>query len=120
LLRITSTSAATTTPNIIGFFIYIAPYLPIAYFTPPHRLQKFLYVSITMTVVCFAGMLGWIIHANGGKVDMLSTTINITASDRAFRIVQCASTISGSWVGVAKRISDWTRFAKKKTHHTSE
>ncbi|RDI78790.1 hypothetical protein Vi05172_g11150 [Venturia inaequalis] len=107
-------SSATTTKNIIGFFIYIAIYLPIAYFTPPHKLQKFLYLSIFMTAVCFAGLLGWIIHANGGHVNMLSSNITLTASDRAFRIVQCASTISGSWSGAAERFSDWTRFAKKK------
>lgn len=45
---------------------------------------------------------------------MLSTTITLTASDRAFRIIQCASTISGSWAGAAERFSDWTRFGKTK------
>lgn len=45
---------------------------------------------------------------------MLSSPITLTASDRAFRIIQCASTISGSWSGAAERFSDWTRLAKKK------
>lgn len=64
------------------------------------------------------GILGWAIAANGGSPgDLVAPTIRLSASNRGFRIVQCISTVCGTYAGAGDRFSDWTRFAKKKNSH---
>lgn len=67
-----------------------------------------------MICACFIGLLAWALHANGGTGSLIAPVIAITKTQKAFRIVQCMSTISGSWGGAGERYSDWSRFEKHK------
>lgn len=107
-------SAAITTQNLIGFLCFIAIYIPmicesfkyvfpmipltpIAGFVPPHQIRKGLYPSFIMICACFIGLLAWSLHANGGTGNLVSPAIVITRTQKAFRMVQCISSVGGSW-----------------------
>ncbi|RDW77351.1 hypothetical protein BP6252_05404 [Coleophoma cylindrospora] len=107
-------SAGITTQDLIGFVIYTIIYLPILYFVPPHQIRKCLYPSFIIVSATFLGILGWAVQTNGGTGNLIAPQVTITGSQRAFRIVQCMSSIGGTWGGAAERISDWTRFEKKR------
>jgi NCS1 family nucleobase:cation symporter-1 len=108
-------SAAITTKNLIGMIVYTAIFLIILWFTPPHKLKRWLYPSALIVSAAFVGIIAWAVHTNGGSPgDLVSGTLAISSSQRAFRIIQCISSISGSYGGAADRISDWTRFEKKR------
>lgn len=65
------------------------------------------------------GILGWAIHENHGSVgDLVHSKIELSPSTKAFRMVQCIVSITGSWSGAAERLSDWSRFAKTKNSPT--
>ncbi|KUJ15047.1 uncharacterized protein LY89DRAFT_566485, partial [Mollisia scopiformis] len=107
-------NAAITTQNLIGFICFIAVYIPILWFVPLHQIRKGLYPSFIMICACFIGLLAWALHANGGTGSLISSPIVLTKTQKAFRIVQCLSTVSGSWGGAGERYSDWSRFERRK------
>lgn len=107
-------SAAITTQDLIGFLLYIAVYVPILYVIKPHQLRLGLYPTFICTCTAFTGILIWALVSAGGTGDLISSTIDLTASQQAFRFIQCVSSISGTWGGSADRYSDWSRFEKKR------
>jgi NCS1 family nucleobase:cation symporter-1 len=107
-------SAGITTQDLIGLIVYTVIYLPILWFVPPHQIRKCLYPSFIMITATFIGIVAWIVHENGGTGSFVSSPIVLSKSQRAFRMVQCISSVSGTWGGAAERISDWTRFEKKR------
>lgn len=66
-----------------------------------------------MICACFIGLLAWSTHSYGVG-SLVSSPIILTKSQRAFRIVQCMSSVGGSWGGAGERFSDWSRFEKKR------
>ena len=107
-------SAGITTQDLIGLIIYTVIYLPILWFVPPHQIRKCLYPSFIFITATFIGILAWIVHENGGTGSFISSPIILSKSQRAFRMVQCISSVGGTWGGAAERISDWTRFEKRR------
>lgn len=79
-----------------------------------HRLRKFLYPSVIVTTVTFLGMLGWVIHQNGGTGPLIASKVQLTSTNRAFLFIQCVSSTAASWGASGDRFSDWTRFSKFK------
>lgn len=109
-------SAAITTQDLIGFILYTVLFMPIVYFIKPRVLRFALYPSFFITMAVFLGVLIWGIHINGGTgpASVLAPAMQLTRSQRAFRFIQCASSVSGTWGSCADRYSDWSRFEKKK------
>jgi hypothetical protein len=112
-------SAYITTQNLIGFLLYNLIFLTIILTVPPHKIRKCLYPAFIVISVTFIGILAWAISSAGGTGDLISSPVQISTSQRAFRMVQCISSIGGSWGGAADRISDWTRFERKRHASTS-
>jgi NCS1 family nucleobase:cation symporter-1 len=107
-------SAAITTQDLIGFLIYVVVYAPILYVIKPHQLRLGLYPTFITTCVTFTGILIWALVSNGGTGDLIGSTLDLTTSQKAFRFMQCLSSISGTWGGSGDRYSDWSRFEKKR------
>jgi NCS1 family nucleobase:cation symporter-1 len=84
---------------------------------PIFKLRKFLYPAVIITAATFLGMLGWVIHQNGGTGPLIASNIKLTSSQRAFLFVQCISSTASSWGATGDRFSDWTRFSR--TRHAS-
>lgn len=102
-------SAAITTPDLIGFLVYMAVFAPIV-MVPPHKLGRLLLPVFCVTCVAFAGLLGWAMHANGGPGNLVSSAIAITPLARRYAMVQGICQVAGSYTGGSVRLSDWTRF----------
>jgi NCS1 family nucleobase:cation symporter-1 len=118
LLIVILFSAAITTRDLIGFFIYFACYLPVVFLVPMHKLRRYLYPCCIMTAITFFGILGWTIKKNGGTGPIVSSTVHLTGRQRAFTWLQCASSTAAVWGGSGDRLSDWTRFGKSKHSST--
>lgn len=110
-------SAAITTQNLIGFLVFMAVYVPSFCFIKPHNLRWGLYPAYIAVFSTFTGILIWALVSNGGTGSLISSSIPITKSEKAFRFIQCVSSISGNWGASSDRYSDYTRFEKKR--HTS-
>ncbi len=104
-------SAAITTPYLIGFIIYMVVSTPVV-LVPPHKLGRLLLPVFCCTCVCFAGLLGWALHANGGPGNLVSPSISITPLAGRYAFVQGISQVAGAYTGGSVRLSDWTRFTK--------
>jgi NCS1 family nucleobase:cation symporter-1 len=64
------------------------------------------------------GIMAYAVSVNGGSAgNLVSPAVAISSSNRAFRFIQCISTVVGTYGGAADRFADWTRFAKKKDSH---
>jgi nucleobase:cation symporter-1, NCS1 family len=107
-------SAAITTKDLIGFLVFSAIYTPVLWIIKPHQLRLGLYPAFIMTFGTFVGIMAWALVANGGPGELLAPVIPITTSQKAFRFIQCVSSISGTWGGSGDRYSDYTRFEKKR------
>jgi NCS1 family nucleobase:cation symporter-1 len=59
-------------------------------------------------------MLGWIIKSNHGTGPLLAPIIPLTKSARALLFFQCISSVASSWSAISDRISDWTRYSRKR------
>lgn len=70
------------------------------------------------TVATVFGIMAWAVNKNGGSPgNLITPTIALSTSDRAFRFIQCISSVCGTYTGPADRFADWTRFAKRKNSH---
>ncbi|CAK7232467.1 hypothetical protein SBRCBS47491_008281 [Sporothrix bragantina] len=104
-------SAGITTQYLIGFLVYMAVSTPVV-MVPPHKLGRLLLPVFGVTCVCFAGLLGWALHANGGPGNLVSPSIDITPLAGRYAFVQGISQVAGAYTGGSVRLSDWTRFTK--------
>ncbi|RDW83488.1 hypothetical protein BP5796_04979 [Coleophoma crateriformis] len=102
-------SAGITTPNLIGFLVFMAIFAPIVA-VPPHKLGKLLLPVFACTCVTFAGVLGWALHANGGPGNLVAPAIAITPLANRYAFVSGISQVAGAYTGGSVRLSDWTRF----------
>lgn len=106
--------AAITTKELIGFLIYTAMLIPVLLWVPAHQLRKCLYPSFVAILATLVGITAWACVKNGGTGSLISSSVSITSGQRAFRMVQCMSSVGGTWGAAAERISDWTRFERKR------
>lgn len=80
-----------------------------------YKLKGFLYPSCIITGATFLGVLGWIVHANGGTTGpLVSSPVAVSGMSKAFSFLQCVSSTAAVWGGSGDRLSDWSRFSKNK------
>lgn len=103
-----------TTPQLIGFVLFICLYFPIIYFVPPHQVQKFLEVNLVISSATLLGIMGWAVSANGGPGDLVSPAITVPKSQVGFLMVQGITSVAGTYTGGSDRVSDWTRYARSR------
>jgi NCS1 family nucleobase:cation symporter-1 len=108
-------SAGITTPGLIGFILFIILYFPIIYFVPAWKVQKLLEVQVVVATVTLLGIMGWAVHANGGSPgDLVSPSIKLTKAEAGFRIIQGITSVAGTYTGGTDRVSDWTRYGRRR------
>jgi NCS1 family nucleobase:cation symporter-1 len=108
-------SAANTTRDLISFFIYWTLFIPLVLYIPIYKLKTFMYPSIIMTAATLLGVLGWIVKENGGTTGpLVSSPVKVDSLTGSFLFLQCVSSTAAAWGGSGDRLSDWSRFAKKK------
>jgi NCS1 family nucleobase:cation symporter-1 len=87
-------------------------------FIPPHKLEPLMWPAFIGTMGTVFGIMAYAVSVNGGSAgNLVAPAIYISSSNRAFRFIQCISTVVGTYGGAADRFGDWTRFAKKKDSH---
>ncbi|KAF2166677.1 hypothetical protein M409DRAFT_66647 [Zasmidium cellare ATCC 36951] len=91
-------SAGITTPQLIGFLLFICLYFPIIYYVPPHRVQRLLEVNLVVSSPC----------------NLVSPAVKIPQSQIGFLMVQGIASVAGTYTGGSDRVSDWTRYAKSR------
>jgi nucleobase:cation symporter-1, NCS1 family len=107
-------SAGITTPQLVGFILFIVLYFPIIWFVPPHRVQKYLIANLVVSSATLLGIMGWAIAENGGVGNLVSPQVEIPRSQVGFLMMQGISSVAGTYAGGSDRVSDWTRFAKTR------
>ncbi|KAI1633043.1 permease for cytosine/purines, uracil, thiamine, allantoin-domain-containing protein [Biscogniauxia mediterranea] len=107
-------NAGITTPQIIGFVLFIILYFPIIYFIPPHVVQRYLIANLVISSATLLGIMGWAVHANGGAGDLVAPAIKAPSSQIGFLMVQGITSIAGTYTGGSDRVSDWTRYARSR------
>jgi NCS1 family nucleobase:cation symporter-1 len=112
-------SAGITTPGLIGFVLFIILYFPIIYLVPAWKVQKLLEVQVVVATVTLLGIMGWAVAANGGSPgDLVSPAIKLSRAEAGFRIVQGITSVAGTYTGGTDRVSDWTRYGRKRHSST--
>ncbi|KAI1491833.1 permease for cytosine/purines, uracil, thiamine, allantoin-domain-containing protein [Biscogniauxia mediterranea] len=107
-------NAGITTPQIIGFVLFIILYFPIIYFIPPHVVQRYLIANLVISSATLLGIMGWAVHANGGAGDLVAPAIKAPSSQIGFLMIQGITSIAGTYTGGSDRVSDWTRYARSR------
>lgn len=107
-------SAGITTPELVGFVLFMCLYFPIIYFVPPHQVQKFLEVNLIISSATLLGIMGWAVSANGGPGDLVSPAVAIPKSQIGFLMVQGITVVAGTYTGGSDRVSDWTRYSRSR------
>lgn len=112
-------SAGTTTQRLVGFILYSIILYSVVLTVLPVKVRKCLYPAFFVILTTFISLLIWAMASNGGTGNLISSPIKLTNSRRAFRMIQCISSVGGSYGGAAERFSDWTRFSKTKHASTT-
>ncbi|KAK5174423.1 uncharacterized protein LTR77_001503 [Saxophila tyrrhenica] len=109
-------SAGITTPQLVGFILFICLYFPVIIFVPPHQVQKFLKVNLVISSATLLGIMGWCVSANGGpgKLGNLQADVSLSKTDVSFLMLQGITSVAGTYTGGSDRVSDWTRYAKSR------
>ncbi|KAK7989140.1 hypothetical protein PG989_009455 [Apiospora arundinis] len=107
-------SAGITTPQLIGFILFIFLYIPVIYFVPPHQIQKLLVANLVISSATLLGIMGWAIHANGGAGNLVSPAVTVPKSQIGFIMAHGITSVAGTYTGGSERVSDWTRYAKHR------
>lgn len=107
-------SAGITTPQLVGFILFICLYFPIIWFVEPHHVQRFLKANLLVSSATLLGIMGWAIAANGGVGNLVSPQVDIPKSQIPFLMLQGISSVAGTYTGGSERVSDWTRYAKHR------
>jgi nucleobase:cation symporter-1, NCS1 family len=107
-------SAGTTTQRLIGFILYSILLFGVVVTVPPAKIRKLLYPAFFIILATFLSILIWALASNGGTGNLISSPVPMTNSMRAFRMIQCISSVGGSYGGAAERFSDWSRFSKTR------
>ncbi|KUJ16042.1 uncharacterized protein LY89DRAFT_648168 [Mollisia scopiformis] len=111
-------SAGITTPGLIGFVLFIILYFPIIYFIPAYKIQKLLEVQVVIATATLLGIMAWAVHENGGSPgNLITSSLKLSKAEAGFRVIQGITSVAGTYTGGTDRVSDWTRYGKKR--HTS-
>lgn len=83
--------------------------------TPPEKMQTMVHISFVLQCGSFFGILGWAVHANGGKLGPLwdKPSSTETGFNPAWGVFFMITSIMGSNSGILGQ-SDWTRYAKTR------
>ncbi|KAF1994741.1 hypothetical protein P154DRAFT_475473 [Amniculicola lignicola CBS 123094] len=112
-------SAGITTPGLIGFVLFIILYFPIIYFIPAHKIQKLLEVQVMVAAATLLGIMGWAVAENGGSPgNLVAPAIKLTKAEAGFRIIQGITSVAGTYTGGSDRVSDWTRYGRRRHSST--
>ncbi|ORX95917.1 permease for cytosine/purines, uracil, thiamine, allantoin-domain-containing protein [Clohesyomyces aquaticus] len=112
-------SAGITTPGLIGFVLFIILYFPIIYFVPAWKVQKLLEVQIIVATVTLLGIMGWAVHENGGSPgNLVAPAIKLSKAEAGFRVIQGITSVAGTYTGGSDRVSDWTRYGRRRHSST--
>jgi len=57
-------SAGITTPELIGFVLFIILYFPVIYWVPAWRVQKLLEVQVVVAAATLLGIMAWAVHVS--------------------------------------------------------
>ncbi|KAK8138559.1 hypothetical protein PG984_001939 [Apiospora sp. TS-2023a] len=107
-------SAGITTPQLIGFVLFVFLYIPVIYFVPPHRIQKFLVANLVISSATLFGIMGWAVHARGGGGNLVSPAVEVPKAQVGFLMVHGITSVAGTYTGGSERVSDWTRYARHR------
>lgn len=107
-------SAGITTPQLVGFILFICLYFPVIYFVPPHQVQKFLIANLVVSTATLLGIMGWAVSANGGPGNLIQPAVHVSNSQVSFLMVQGITSVAGTYTGGSDRVSDWTRYARSR------
>lgn len=107
-------SAGITTPQLVGFILFIILYFPIVYWVPPHQIEKLLIANLVISSATLLGIMAWAIHANGGPGSLVAPAVEIPPSKVGFLMVQGITSVAGTYTGGSDRVSDWTRYGKHR------
>ncbi|KAK8056219.1 hypothetical protein PG993_001446 [Apiospora rasikravindrae] len=111
-------NAGITTPQLIGFVLFIFLYIPVIYSVQPHQIQKFLVANLVISSATLFGIMGWAIHANGGAGNLVSPPVVISKPQVGFMMAHGITSVAGTYTGGSERVSDWTRYAKHRNSPT--
>ncbi|KAK7907982.1 hypothetical protein PG985_015285 [Apiospora marii] len=107
-------SAGITTPQLIGFVLFVLLYMPVIYLVPPHRIQKLLVANLVISSATLFGIMGWAVHARGGGGNLVSPANAVPTSQVGFMMVHGITSVAGTYTGGSERVSDWTRYARHR------
>lgn len=107
-------SAGITTPQLVGFILFICLYFPIIYFVPPHQVQKLLETNLILSTATLLGIMGWAVSANNGPGNLVEPAVKVPKSQVSFLMIQGITSVAGTYTGGSDRVSDWTRYARSR------
>ncbi|KAI0020991.1 permease for cytosine/purines, uracil, thiamine, allantoin-domain-containing protein [Xylariomycetidae sp. FL0641] len=106
--------AGITTPQLVGFVLFILLYFPVIYFVPPHVVQRYLIANLLVSGATLFGIMGWAVSANGGSGNLVAPAVEVPPSQVGFLMVQGITSVAGTYTGGSDRVSDWTRYARSR------
>ncbi|KAI0482558.1 permease for cytosine/purines, uracil, thiamine, allantoin-domain-containing protein [Xylariaceae sp. FL0804] len=107
--------AGITTPQLIGFVLFILLYLPVVYLVPPHAIQRYLVANLAVSSATLLGIMAWAVHANGGRAgDLVAPAVVVPRRRVGFLMAQGITSVAGTYTGGSDRVSDWTRYARTR------
>ncbi|KAK7970645.1 Ncs1 nucleoside transporter family protein [Apiospora saccharicola] len=89
-------------------------HIPVIYFVPPHRIQRFLVANLAVSSATLFGIMGWAVHARGGGGNLVSPAVEVPKSQVGFLMVHGITSVAGTYTGGSERVSDWTRYARHR------
>lgn len=107
-------NAGITTPQLIGFVLFMLVYLPFIYWVPPHRIHKLLMANLVVSSATLLGTMAWAVHANRGPGNLMAPAIDVPRTQVGFLMAQGITSVAGTYTGGSDRVSDWTRYAKHR------
>lgn len=107
-------SAGITTPQLIGFVLFVVVYMPFIYWVPPHRIHRLLMANLVVSSATLLGIMAWAVHANGGPGNLLAPAVDVPRAQVGFLMAQGISSVAGTYAGGSDRVSDWTRYARHR------
>ncbi|KAG7894258.1 hypothetical protein KL905_000547 [Ogataea polymorpha] len=101
-----------TKNELLGVFLAIILFT-VMMLIPPEKMQPMVHISFILQTGSFFGLMGWAIHANGGKLGPLWNREQTTSTGPGWAAFFMITNICGSNSGVLGQ-SDWTRYAKTR------
>ncbi|KAJ4400374.1 hypothetical protein N0V91_008730 [Didymella pomorum] len=107
-------SAGITSRDLLSFFLFWMVQMPIM-FIHPKVLRHLFVVKAVYTTIALFGVLGWAIHANGGKIGDFSYTTKqaqLSGSALIWPMIQAINSVMGALAPVLINQPDIARYGK--------